>query len=227
MSTRIKKIVTDYFEEKSEEWETRETEYVAWLSQVLLNITDKKNKTLLDVGCGTGRYMQKFTPHLQKVSGIDISSNMIKKAKEKGLDVHVGDAEHLPFPDNSFDVIISIGVLEHLGDYSKALLEMKRVAKNEVVAINLNFLCPINIATYAINKDNRRSIITHPKLLFPFSKKKVFKQCGYKEIYCKIYPGFSPQSSLGPLNEIISKIPFLRLFGGILLVGGKIRKDHS
>ncbi len=96
-----------------------------------------QGKRILDVGCGTGtnsiRLAEKFGCH---VIGIDISEKMIERAKEKAtssnmtdnVEFMVGDAYHLQFQNDSFDVIITIFV-SHLLDLHRAFKEFKRVLK--------------------------------------------------------------------------------------------------
>lgn len=76
---------------------------------------------ILDVGCGTG-----LSVILGNVTGIDPSKELLKQAPIKTIQ---GMAEHLPFPDNSFDIVISITAIHNFDDYKKGLQEMKRVGK--------------------------------------------------------------------------------------------------
>jgi ubiquinone/menaquinone biosynthesis C-methylase UbiE len=72
------------------------------------------NQRLLDIGCGSGQTAIPAAQQGHQVVGIDIADNLIEHAKERaryeGLDAQfdVGDAEALPYEDNSFDVVISM-----------------------------------------------------------------------------------------------------------------------
>lgn len=86
---------------------------------------------LLDVGCGTGI----STNYFDVVSvGIDNSKEMISQSKEGNL--IYGNAEKLPFPDKSFNTIISVTAFHNFKNMEKALLEIKRVSINNNVAIS-------------------------------------------------------------------------------------------
>ncbi len=68
--------------------------------------------------------------------GLDRSEEIVSQAtdlaKELGqgnVEFQTGDVFNLPFPDESFDIVHSHQVLQHVGDASKALREMKRVRK--------------------------------------------------------------------------------------------------
>jgi ubiquinone/menaquinone biosynthesis C-methylase UbiE len=93
-----------------------------------------KNATVLDIGCGTGRDVQTLLREGFEVTGIDVSSEMIKIAKKENPDalLQIMEASNLQFPNNSFDGIISLYTLEHLNPklFTKALKEIKRVLRN-------------------------------------------------------------------------------------------------
>ena len=91
-----------------------------------------KNTKLLDIGCGTGISTNFFNC---KTTGIDPSKEMIKQGKGNLL---IGNAENLPFINNSFDVVISVTAIHNFKDYKKAIKEMKRVLKsNGTIVITL------------------------------------------------------------------------------------------
>ncbi|HLG23292.1 MAG TPA: class I SAM-dependent methyltransferase [Candidatus Manganitrophaceae bacterium] len=96
----------------------------------------KRFSRVLDVGCGSGLQSVALAPFADEVIGIDLSQELIEVAKErckdhKNVRFEVANACRLPFPDRSFDFIISYGdVLSHIVDrYEEAVSEMGRVAK--------------------------------------------------------------------------------------------------
>jgi len=93
--------------------------------------TDLKGKKLLDIGCGPGIHLKTYLERGAKGFGIDISSKMIELAKKHCPDAEfkVGSAYKLEFEDNSFDIITSSLVLDHLQDFEKAAKEIQRVLK--------------------------------------------------------------------------------------------------
>ncbi|MHA1423768.1 MAG: class I SAM-dependent methyltransferase [Candidatus Thorarchaeota archaeon] len=98
--------------------------------------TEKKSfSRILDVGCGNGNHVKFFAEQGFDVSGIDISEEAITIAKawmkHLNLDANLisGDAEKLPYEDESFDVVVSNGVLDHV-PFQKAknmMSEIRRV----------------------------------------------------------------------------------------------------
>jgi SAM-dependent methyltransferase len=85
--------------------------------------------TILDVGCGLGLYVQRFRDFSSAVYGIDIDDEKVRQAALVLPNIQQGSAEHLPYPDGMFDVILSHEVLEHLPDDRAAVHEAQRVLK--------------------------------------------------------------------------------------------------
>ena len=98
----------------------------------------KSGMTLLDCGCGPGTITLGLAEVVApaQATGIDIEPGMIAQAKafavERGVEnveFQQADILDLPFPDNSFDVVLTSAVLEHLGDPRSAVKELHRVVK--------------------------------------------------------------------------------------------------
>ncbi len=99
----------------------------------------REGETVLDIGCGAGVdsiIAAKLVGPSGAVTGIDLVPEMLAKASENarlaGVDnvtFQESSAERLPFPDNSFDLVISNGVFNLVVDKVKALGEVYRVLK--------------------------------------------------------------------------------------------------
>ncbi len=91
----------------------------------------KPGATLLDVGCGNGRFLQKMRErHAYDVTGVDLSPLAVQAAKVNyGLDVFQGFLEDARFPDASFDVVTAWWYLEHVPNPVSTLHEIARVLK--------------------------------------------------------------------------------------------------
>ncbi len=95
-----------------------------------------KNSTILDIGCAKGFMLHDFMEEIPgiKLRGVDISEYAIENAKESVRDfVSVADARKLPFPDNSFELVISINTIHNLEqvELEKALKEIQRVSRSK------------------------------------------------------------------------------------------------
>lgn len=96
---------------------------------------NKKNLTILDLGCGTGAMLEELEI-LGKPFGIDGSQNVLPALTVKKIkDVALMQAEHLGFKDKTFDVIIASDVLEHIREDGAVLEEINRVLKNQGLCI--------------------------------------------------------------------------------------------
>ncbi len=86
---------------------------------------------LLDVGCGTGyltALARNYFPH-SRIVGLDFAEGMLKAAEQKYEDMEwvLGDAHSLPFPDGSFDILISNLAFQWAGDILRAFAQARRV----------------------------------------------------------------------------------------------------
>jgi SAM-dependent methyltransferase len=96
-------------------------------------------EALLDAGCGDGRYLAAL-PSLGEVParavGTDIADSILRTArlatKAAGLDAELvrANIESLPFPENSFDVVFCVQVIEHLLDPARGVAELARVLRS-------------------------------------------------------------------------------------------------
>lgn len=119
-----------------------------------------KNATVLDVGCGSGRWSKFLTDKVDWIEAIDPSKavfsafNMLKE--NRNVRVTQASVESIPFNKESFDLVISLGVLHHIPDTQKALsLIVEHVKKGGACLIYLYY-----------NLDNRGFFY---KLLFKMS----------------------------------------------------------
>ncbi len=92
-----------------------------------------KGKSVLDVGCGSGRFLELFKESGANIVGIDLSYAVDSANDNLGLNKNVNiiqaDVFNLPFKDETFDFIYSIGVLHHTIDTEKAFKCLPRVLK--------------------------------------------------------------------------------------------------
>jgi SAM-dependent methyltransferase len=97
--------------------------------------TDLREALVLDYGCGDGSFSGELTRRGAKVCGVDISSELVTKARRANplrADGYpqflVADAHHTPFPDGTFDFVVGNGAIHHL-DVDKAFAEVARVLR--------------------------------------------------------------------------------------------------
>lgn len=84
---------------------------------------------VLDAGCGTGMLLRELERRGYRAAGIDVLPPPAQQAETDGDPrVEIGDVEALPFPDDSFDCVLLLDVLEHVDD-RRALAEAARVLR--------------------------------------------------------------------------------------------------
>jgi len=98
--------------------------------QMIARWAKLENASVLVDGCGVGTYSsqirQRYTPH---VEAFDIEADRVREAQQDTPHALVAAAEHLPYPANTFDTVLSNEVLEHVQDDRASAQEMVRVLK--------------------------------------------------------------------------------------------------
>lgn len=104
--------------------------------RITSKILKRRNvKNLIDIGCGNGAFLamyHKVSPET-KLSGLDISHEMVMRCRERLPEAEFteGDAENMPFPDNSFDAVSCHMSIHHHPHPEKSLREMYRIAEED------------------------------------------------------------------------------------------------
>lgn len=87
-------------------------------------------KSVLDIGCSYGWAVAKLVEMGLRASGVDVAKPAVRRGVKAGLDLHLASATGLPFPDRSFDLVMSTDCFEHLRpeDVDAAVGEAWRVS---------------------------------------------------------------------------------------------------
>jgi len=91
--------------------------------------TGWESAKLLDLGSGDGYTIRLVKPS-GEVIGIDPDTNMAEPARGRGVDFKEGSAYSIPYPDDAFDLVTMIEVVEHLEKPADALTEVRRVLRD-------------------------------------------------------------------------------------------------
>ncbi len=133
----IQELVKSQFDRQAQKFSswsvTRNVEYQkAYFEFCELSERD----TLLDLACGTGEYALFAAPNIQYAQGIDLSKGMIelavKNAKLKGIEnvsFHCHPAQHTPFEDESFSIVMCRSAFHHFDRYTEIFDEMLRCCR--------------------------------------------------------------------------------------------------
>jgi SAM-dependent methyltransferase len=97
------------------------------LEGVIAGLGLPERARILDAGCGSGRNMIELARH-GVVTGVELSDTSVSLARARQTgEVVAGSLLEMPFPDASFDLAVSLDVVEHLQDDLAALRELRRV----------------------------------------------------------------------------------------------------
>lgn len=153
----LRRAIKEYWNQRAHEYDDvpghglhSDTEKKAWMTLLNQAIGTTENLRVLDAGTGTGVIASLLAEMGHFVIGVDLSENMLSKAKSKvkktgnsNPSVEFGNCvvENLPFKDNSVDVVVSRHLLWALPEPKKALKEWVRVLRQggKVIIIDGNW----------------------------------------------------------------------------------------
>lgn len=131
--------VRDSFRNVAEKYSRSTYHTAAPRLQEVIDLTRPKPGDLaLDVATGTGNTAFALAPHVRRVVGLDLTREMLNEARRVAAERHVdnvdwviGDATHLPFADETFDIYVVRAAPHHFHDVEGFLREAHRVLKRD------------------------------------------------------------------------------------------------
>jgi ubiquinone/menaquinone biosynthesis C-methylase UbiE len=158
-----------------------------WMGVVSSYVQDQQIKTVLDLGCGTGRFTEALAVCFDaNVVGVDPSGKMLGKARAKQRDPRVGyelgRAESIPLRDNSVDFIFISMALHHFDDAFVAARECHRVLKTQATLfLRAGTRDRIPVYPYVAFFPESRPIL-ETTLFARASTRELFEQAGFSAI---------------------------------------------
>jgi len=134
-------------------------------------------KKILELGCGAGIDSVEFAKNRADVTAVDFTDNSIrltkKSFKEAGLTANIleCDGRNLEFPDNTFDVVYSFGVLHHIIEIERVLAEITRVLKKEGEGIFMVYNKDSLLNAYSILYLHRNEGLSESELATKYSER--------------------------------------------------------
>lgn len=200
---------------------SRAPSHYAWLLSDI--ITNGSPGHILDLGCGTGLFVELSTQWGIPTTGLEGSPDAISLAKSRNsqITVHQGTlGDLLPFPSNSFHNILLNQVIEHLseGDFLNLLTEIKRI------------IHPTGrLFIYSPSKANREEVLkdpTHINPLLPSELRQKLHNSGFTVLAEPNTPRFTFRLSfLNSLMRRLLKSPFQDLFSGSTNARAKVTRN--
>ena len=201
------------------------------LLRVIANLKNQNIDKVLDIGCGYGGITKLVGDYLgaSELHGIDIDDEAVISVEQKGIKALNLDAENeeLPYEDNYFDLILSLGVLDYFKFWDHPILEIRRVLKvGGYVLISLPNLASWHnrialllgyqprdievssrylVGVHSFYKKRGESVVGHVHTITAFGFKELMERHGFET------------AALVGANTITSRVPKILLFvNGVL-----------
>ena len=114
---------------------------------IISMLGDKIYPTLLEAGTGSGIFLPELAKHCEKLYASDIHSNfdqidlLLKHFNLNNYELKSENIQNTDYPDNYFDAIVAVSVLEFVDNLTDAVTEIKRILKKDGVFITI---CPMH-----------------------------------------------------------------------------------
>ena len=155
---------------------------------VIEGLIAQESKSILDVGCGNGDFLQRLSGRYDRICGVDRSNTALKYVRaEKQL----ASIDNLPFGDMEFDTVCCMEVIEHLPlqIYEKGLKELMRVASHQIL-ISVPF-----------NENTRAGLVTCPSCYCAFNRSYHLRRFGDSDIR-SLFEDFGSLFELDSLKKV-------------------------
>jgi demethylmenaquinone methyltransferase / 2-methoxy-6-polyprenyl-1,4-benzoquinol methylase len=191
-----------------------------WKRRVAVLTAVQPGDRALDLCCGTGDIAFALAGRGAEVTALDFSERMLdvarsrlQRSKAKNLNFLQGDAQRLPFPDNSFDAVTVGYGLRNLSSWETGLREMVRVARPGGRIVALDFGKPANVLWRGIYFAHLRCSVPVVGLLF----------CGRADAYAYIFESLKHYPAQWGLAEKmrelgLSETKIINFVGGAMAI---------
>ena len=143
VSSELKEKYDSHYSDKTEEW--RRIGAIGKAQNIIDLTKGFKISNIIDVGAGDGNILSVLSEknYCSDLTAVEISNSAIQQIKKKKIpglkEIKQFDGYNLPFDDKQFDLAICSHVIEHVEHPRKLLSEIKRISKNQVFEVPIDF----------------------------------------------------------------------------------------
>jgi SAM-dependent methyltransferase len=185
----------------------------------------------LELGCGTGIFLEKVARVGARVVGLDLSADLLARARARldgapNVVLHRGNAEQMPYPSSFFDAVYGSSVLHHLA-LERALAEVFRVLRpgGACVFTEPNILNPQVALMFRLGLTKRYFGVSPDEKAFSrFRALRALRAAGFEEAGVDPFDFLHPATperlcdAVDRLGRAIERVPLLREFTGSFVV---------
>jgi SAM-dependent methyltransferase len=165
-------------------------------------------RRILDIGCGVGAFVRRLRELSPEVYGVDIDRERVTRGAQEVANLALAVGEHLPFADETFDVVLLHEVLEHVTDDEATLRETRRVLRPQgrVVIFCPNRLYPMETHGIFLGRRYvfgniplvnwipnplRDRLVPHARAYTKAGLRRIYQRAGLRAVlHSYVYPGF-------------------------------------
>jgi ubiquinone/menaquinone biosynthesis C-methylase UbiE len=185
----------------------------------------------LELGCGTGIFLEKVAPAGARIVGLDLSADLLAKARARlvaapNVVLHRGNAEQMPYATSSFDTVYGSSVLHHL-DLDRALGEVFRVLRpgGRCVFTEPNILNPQVAVMFHLGLTRRYFGVSPDEMAFSrFRALRALRAAGFADAVVEPFDFLHPATPEGlcdlvdRVGRAIERVPLLLEITGSFVV---------
>jgi len=194
----------------------------------------RPGRRALELGCGTGIFLEKVAARGASVTGIDLSADLLARcaARVKGtatVRLVRGNAMRMPFPDGAFDAVYGSSILHHL-DLGAALSEVARVLRpgGRMAFAEPNILNPQVAVMFKLGLTKRYFGVSPDEMAFTrFRAAAAARRAGLAEVEVRpfdfLHPATPPAliAAVERLGRTVERVPLAREIAGSMLIAAR------
>jgi len=185
----------------------------------------------LELGCGTGIFLEKAAAHGARITGIDLSADLLARCAARmagaaGISLVRGNAERMPFPDGTFDAVYGSSILHHL-DLDAALAEVARVLRpgGRMAFAEPNILNPQVVVMFKLRLTKEYFGVSPDEMAFSrFRAARAARRAGLAAVSVRpfdfLHPA-TPRPLIGGVEaagRALEHVPLVREIAGSILI---------